>query len=154
MIQNFVKRLNNITGKKSIFKGVNNFFKFKVSAKNLFSKTNTAIIRIFSKKKVNLNQRRIVLFIGIPNLAKSTFCSSFALRTSKNSSPKLSGKFSLWRSIRPIFLKFWGPYCWLHMESTGNVVHQIGQPNSENLTLNMPYLLKNCRSIFLQTESL
>ena len=51
MIQNFVKRLNNITGKKSIFKGVNNFFKFKVSAKNLFSKTNTAIIRIFPRKK-------------------------------------------------------------------------------------------------------
>ena len=78
MIQNFVKRLNNMTSKNRFFKGFEKFSKFKYR-QNFVFRVQVYNRQNFFKKKVLLNQLRIVWFVEIPNFAKSTFCIIFGL---------------------------------------------------------------------------
>ena len=51
MIQNFVKRLNNMTSKNRFFKGFEKFSKYSKYRQIFFSESMSTIVKTFSKKK-------------------------------------------------------------------------------------------------------
>ena len=158
MIQNFVKRLNNITWKNRFFTGFENFFKSQISAKKIVKVKLYDRQNFFWKKSIAQSTENC-LICSNPRSCKINFLQHFW--TYDISSPKFPGlreilivenlkqnqenSVLLFSSflctkmmISPkVFDRFcWNfetvilPYCWLHMESTGIVVIQVSRPSS------------------------